>query len=46
MPKFPVDAPREGVLKALQRLGFGMVVWAGNPIANHKGGSFHQQAGF
>jgi predicted RNA binding protein YcfA (HicA-like mRNA interferase family) len=25
MPKFPVDAPRERVLKALQRLGFELV---------------------
>jgi predicted RNA binding protein YcfA (HicA-like mRNA interferase family) len=32
MPKFPVDAPRERVLKALQRLGFELVR-EGNHIA-------------
>jgi predicted RNA binding protein YcfA (HicA-like mRNA interferase family) len=32
MPKFPVDAPRERVLKALQRLGF-KLVREGNHIA-------------
>ena len=32
MPKFPVDAPRERVLKALQRLGFELVR-EGNYIA-------------
>jgi hypothetical protein len=25
MPKFPVDAPREKVLKALQSLGFALI---------------------
>jgi predicted RNA binding protein YcfA (HicA-like mRNA interferase family) len=32
MPKFPVDAPREQVLKALQRLGFELLR-EGNHIA-------------
>ena len=32
MPKFPVDAPKEKVIKALQALGFD-VVWEGNHIA-------------
>jgi predicted RNA binding protein YcfA (HicA-like mRNA interferase family) len=32
MPKFPVDAPRERVLKTLQRLGFELVR-EGNHIA-------------
>ncbi len=32
MPKFPVDAPREQVLKAFQRLGFELVR-EGNHIA-------------
>jgi predicted RNA binding protein YcfA (HicA-like mRNA interferase family) len=32
MPKFPVDAPRERVLKALQRLGFELIR-EGNHIA-------------
>jgi hypothetical protein len=32
MPKLPVDAPREWVLKAFQRLGFELV-WEGNHMA-------------
>ena len=32
MPKFPVDAPRERVLRALQRLGFELIR-DGNHIA-------------
>jgi predicted RNA binding protein YcfA (HicA-like mRNA interferase family) len=32
MPKFPVDAPRERVLRALQRLGF-VLIREGNHIA-------------